>query len=93
MEPEQQEYKGHRIELRPSEATAFRASDVGGEPKPRLLIDDAHIEYGQFSDGTYALHENAYERADNLMELARRLIDYRIGPDDIRQERQPNGGD
>lgn len=95
MEPEHEEYKGHRIELRPREAAAatLRAEGTGGESKPELLIDNAPIQYGQFPDGTYFLREYAYDPTDNLMELARRFIDYRSKVDEIRQERQSNGGD
>lgn len=94
MEPEHQEYKGHRIELRPGrEAAALRAGEVGGEPKPELLIDGAQVDYGQFPDGTYFLREYAYDWTDNLMELGQKFIDYRTKTDESRRERQSNRGE
>ena len=93
MEPERQEYKGHRIELRPREAAALGADETRGESKPELLIDDVSIEYGQFPNGRYFLNEYAYDWTDNLIELARRFIDYRIRADESLRERQSNGGE
>jgi hypothetical protein len=84
MEPERQEYKGHRIELRaPGEV---RAREVEREEELELLIDDEPIRYGRLPDGRYALHEYAYDWQDNLMDLARRFIDYRERADKIRRE-------
>jgi hypothetical protein len=89
MELERQEYKGHRIELRARGADELRARE--GEPinESELLIDDEPIRYGQLPDGRYALHEYAYDWSDNLMDLARRFIDYRSRSDEIRRERDP----
>jgi hypothetical protein len=70
-----QEYKGHRIELR---------ARVGGL---ELLIDDEAIRYGQLLDGQYFLYEYAYDWRDNLMDLARRFIDYRDRAEEIRRSR------
>jgi hypothetical protein len=81
MEPERQEHKGHRIELRAREAG------------PELLIDDEPIRYGRLPDGTYFLNEYAYDWRDNLMDLARRFIDYRDRADQIRREREPHRGE
>jgi hypothetical protein len=74
MEPEIQEYKGHRIELRMH------------EDKPDLLIDDEPVRYGQLTDGLYFLHEYAYDWHDNLIDLAKRFIDYRDRVDEVRRE-------
>jgi hypothetical protein len=93
MEQERQEYKGHRIELRSREAAAFGADETRVESTPELLIDSTPIEYGQFPDGTYFLHEYAYDWTDNLMELARRFVDYRIEADERLREPQSNGGE
>lgn len=93
MEPEREEYKGHRIELRSGEAAALPRGEAEREPKPELLIDDARIDYGQFADGTYFLNEYAYDWTDNLMELARRFVDYRIRADESQRERQSNRGE
>jgi hypothetical protein len=42
--------------------------------------------HGQLPDGSYALHEYAYDWSDNLMDLAKRFIDYRDRADKIRRE-------
>jgi hypothetical protein len=85
MELDRQEYKGHHIELRARAADGLRAS----EAEPELLIDGEPIRYGRLPDGRYALHEYAYDWSDNLMDLARRFIDYRSRSDEIRRERNP----
>jgi hypothetical protein len=84
MEPQHQGYKGHRIELRAREDE--RAAEL------ELLIDGQPVRYGQFPDGRYFLHEYAFDWTDNLMDLARRFIDYRSRTDRIRLEREPSGG-
>jgi len=73
MEPQRLEYKGHRIELR------ARAQEL------ELLIDDQPIRYRPMSDGTYALDEYAYDRSQNLIDVAKRFIDYRDRADEIRK--------
>ena len=78
MEPERHDYKGHRIELRESEAES--------EAEPELLIDDETVRYGQLPNGMYALHEYAYDWQDNLIDLAQGLIDYRERADETRRE-------
>ena len=81
MEPERQEYKGHRIELRPREGRQAER-----EEESELLIDDQPVSYGQLPDGRYALEEYAYDWRDDLMDLARRFIDYRERAEEIRRE-------
>ena len=78
MEPEIQEYKGHRIELRAPEAER--------EEELELLIDDEPVRYGQLPDGSYALHGYAYDWHDNLIDVAKRFIDYRDKVNEIRRE-------
>ena len=78
MEPERQEYKGHRIELRAHEGEL--------EEELELLIDDEPVRYGQLPDGLYFLQEYAYDWTDSLMDLTIRLIDYRDKADEIRRE-------
>lgn len=86
MEVEHEEYKGHHIELRPGGVgelhaggvTNLHAEEDGHETKPVLLIDGAQVDYDQLPDGKYFIHENAYYWTDNLMELGRKIIDYRI---------------
>jgi hypothetical protein len=87
MEPERQEYKGHRIELRAREGREeVRAREAEREEELELLIDDEPIRYGQLPDGSYALEEYAFDWRENLMDLARKFIDYRDRVDEIRRE-------
>ena len=92
MEPERHEYKGHRIELRPREGreeVRAREAERGEDLELRdleLLIDEQPVRFGQLPDGRYALHEYAFDWTDNLMELARRYIDYRERAEEIRRE-------
>jgi hypothetical protein len=92
MEPEHQDYKGHHIELRARDVGELRAPGVEREPELELLIDDKPVRYGQLPDGSYALHEYAYDWSDNLMDLAKRFIDYRDRADKIRREAEPSEG-
>jgi hypothetical protein len=85
MEPQRQEYKGHHIELRAREADELRAPVAEREKDLELRIDDEPIRYGQLPGGMYALHEYAYDWTENLMDLARRFIDYRDRADEIRR--------
>lgn len=80
MKPECLEYEGHRIENREREG------------KLELLIDNIRIRYGQMHNGMYFLHDYAYDHTDNLMELARRFVDYRRKVDKIRRERESEKG-
>ena len=93
MEQEQEEYRGHRVELRSREerpeAAAGPAVEQGREAGPELLIDGEPIRYGQLPDGRYFLEEYAYDWQENLMELARRFIDYQTVTDEVRREQGP----
>lgn len=92
MEPEGQEYKGHRIELRAREGREeVRAREAEREEELELLIDDQPVRYGQLPDGSYALKEYAFDWRDNLMDLAQRFIDYRERAEEIRREAEPGG--
>jgi hypothetical protein len=81
MEAQNQEYRGHRIELR------RRAAERGIERLPadgdsreefELLIDGQKIAYAQLPDGSYVLPEEyAYDARQDVVDLARRFIDYR----------------
>jgi hypothetical protein len=86
MAPERQEYKGHRIELRAHPADERRAREGKREEELDLLIDDQPVHYGSLPDGSYALQEYAYDWSDNLMDLAKKFIDYRDRADKIRRE-------
>jgi hypothetical protein len=86
MEPERQEYKGYRIELRPREdLEAEREEDLDLEDL-ELLIDEQPVRFGQLPDGRYALEEYAFDWTDDLMDLAQRFIDYRERAEEIRRE-------
>ena len=93
MESERQEYKGHSIELRAREAVAEAEPEAEPEAAREPLIDDEPVRYGQLPDGSYALHEYAYDWHDNLLDLAKRYIDYRDRADEIRHEREPGSGE
>jgi hypothetical protein len=92
MELERHEYKGHRIELRPREGreeVRAREAERGDDLELQdleLLIDEQPIRFGQLPNGRYALHEYAFDWTDDLMELARRYIDYRERAEEIRRE-------
>jgi hypothetical protein len=55
MEPQRQEYKGHRIELRQSQADKLNQSTDKRQAKPELLIDGKPVRYDQLPGGSYAL--------------------------------------
>lgn len=82
MDPHHQEYMGHRIELRAPAARAIGAREadeaVAGDADPELIIDGVPVRYGRLPDGKYVLHEYAYDSRDDLMDLARRFIEYRV---------------
>ena len=93
MEPERQEYKGRRIELRPREGREeeMRARAVEREEDLQLqdlelLIDEQPVRFGQLPDGQYALEEYAFDWRDDLMDLAQRYIDYRERAQEILRE-------
>jgi hypothetical protein len=77
MQPERHTYKGHSVELhrRRDDAATTREAESGAQPE--LLIDGQPVRYGQLPDGSYALHEYAYDWDEDLIDLARRFIDYR----------------
>ncbi len=82
MAQSRQEYRGHRIELRARE----ELREGLREEQPELLIDDEPVGYGQLPGGSYALNEYAYDWQDNLIDLAKRYIDYRDQVDEMRRE-------
>ncbi len=94
MEPQRQEYRGHRIELRAREVEPEELTDDDAharEAERELAIDDRPVAYGRLPDGSYFLDEYAYDWHDDLMDLARRLVDHRQRADKIR--RQPMRSD
>ena len=81
MEPRREEYQGHVIELRESSGARARRGDreaaAADEAEgPELLIDDEPVSYIQLPDGSYALRDYAYDWTGDLVDLARRFIDY-----------------
>jgi hypothetical protein len=91
MEPERQEYKGHRIELRPREGLeAEREEDLELQDL-ELRIDEQPVRFGQLPDGRYALEEYAFDWRDDLMDLARRFIDYRERAQEMRRGEAESG--
>jgi hypothetical protein len=75
MKAERQEYEGHVIELRKR------------DDREELLIDNTLVHYGQLLGGLYFLHDYAYDWSDNLVELARKFMDYRRKVENIRKDR------
>jgi hypothetical protein len=90
QQPERHIYKGHRVELRrrPDEVPTTREEESGALPE--LLIDGRPVRYGQLPDGSYALHEYAYDWDEDLIDLARRFIDYQDQADTVRREVDPS---
>jgi hypothetical protein len=86
MEPEREEYKGHSIELRPREGLEAAREEDPDLQDLELQIDEQPVRYRQMPDGSYALEEYAYDWTDDLMDLARRYIDYRERAQEIRRE-------
>ena len=93
MEPQKQEYKGHRIELRaPDEEKArsfhtrsAHASEFTDQPEAELLIDDQPVRYDRLPNGQYFLQDYAYDWHDDLMDVARRFIDHQSAAEEGRR--------
>ena len=67
MQPGRHTYMGHRVELRPRPDDAPSAREAESGAQPELLIDDQPVRYGQLPDGSYALHEYAYDWDEDLI--------------------------
>jgi len=81
MEPRREEYQGHVIELREARGARARSGDreaaaTDDDGGPELLIDGEPVSYGRLPDGSYALDDYAYDWTGDLVDLARRFIDY-----------------
>jgi hypothetical protein len=79
VSPQQQKskdekYKDHTIEIYKRDQT------------DQLFIDNMPMKHAKLPDGSYFLRKYAYDPADNLMDLARKFIDYQSRVDKIRQE-------
>lgn len=46
------------------------------------------LRYGQHPDGSYFLHQYAYDPSADLIELAKRFIDSREARDEFRREQE-----
>lgn len=80
-DPIAEEYRGHRIELR-VEDSAEEMGEARGEATQVLLIDGVPTGYGQLPDGSYALDDYAYDWRDNLVDVAKGFIDYRLAAEE-----------
>jgi hypothetical protein len=80
MKAEREEFKGHVIEVRP------------GKALPELLIDNVPVRYGRLPGGSYFLDDYAYDWSDDLIEVARRYIDYRERSAKVRESQKPRKG-
>jgi hypothetical protein len=67
MQPERHNYKGHRVELRRRPDDVPPTREVKSASEPELLIDGQPVRYGQLPDGSYALHEYAYDWDEDLI--------------------------
>lgn len=84
MGPAREEYRGHRIELRVRDKRVARVAETDQGEDLELRIDDETVRYGRLPDGQYALHEYAYDWSDDLMDLARKAIEYRDRTGEVR---------
>ena len=80
LEPERHEYHGHVIEVvaqhentERSVSSDLRRNDEAAE----LRIDGQTVEYVQLPGGSYALSMYAYDWSEDLVEVARRYVDYK----------------
>lgn len=80
LEPERHEYHGHVIEVVAKHENTERSATSDqrrDDEAPELRIDGQTVEYGQLPDGSYALSMYAYDWSEDLVEVARRYVDYR----------------
>lgn len=70
-------YQGHQIVTRKT-----------GQ-RTELLIDGERIKFGQDAAGLYYLQPYAYDRADSLLEVIRRYLDYRAKQEKRKSEKPP----
>ena len=80
MKAQREELKGHVIEVR------------SGKESAELLIDNVLVRYGRLPDGSYFLDDYAYDWSDDLVEVARRYIDYRERSAKARESQKPRKG-
>jgi hypothetical protein len=84
MESERLEYKAHNIELR-DRATSM---SLFREDEQELLLDSNPLRYLQMPDGQYVLEDYAYESSDDLLDLAKRYVDYLERVERVRRDRK-----
>lgn len=78
MATEQELYRGHQIELRgrAGASTDEALTKRGEAAEEELLIDGKPVAYGRLPEGQYFLRDYAYDWHDDLVDLARRYVDY-----------------
>lgn len=88
MATEQELYRGHQIELRErlDTARAAESSRGPGEADKDLLIDGKPVSYGRLPEGQYFLHDYAYDWHDDLIDLAKKYLDYRLQRENAEQK-------
>jgi hypothetical protein len=84
MERHSADYRGHRIEFVQRE---------GARQQGDLVIDGEVVRFGQLIDGSYFLHDYAFDWHEDLLQVARRWIDHRIRARSIMQGASTNGAD
>ena len=70
-------YKGRRIMIRPHTAEATTERAMGEGAAPELYIDDEPVFTVRERSGAYIAAGLAYAPEASLVELAKRIIDYR----------------
>lgn len=68
-----------------------RLSKDGARREPELFVDGQPVPYGRLVDGTYYVPERAYEWADDLETLGRKVVEYR-DRSRLREQQSPRGG-
>lgn len=92
MSTRSETYRGHEIVLRKRPNASEPANSAEQPPTAELLIDGEPIRYGRLPHGPYYLHENVYDWDQDLVELARRLIEHRAQLE-ARRRHDPTAGE
>ena len=87
MVTRREEYRGHVIEVRDPAGTTSDAERAGPHGPgdvgyPDLLIDDCPVPYGRLPSGRYFIAEYAYDWREDLVDVARGLLDYESKADE-----------
>jgi hypothetical protein len=73
--PLNETYRGHKIITRKK------------GKRTELLIDGVRIKFGQDAAGLYYLQPYAYDRAESLLEVVKRYLDYRAKQEKRKPEK------